>query len=116
VSVGLYMDEHVPGPVIDGLRLRGVDVLTAQEDGRGEEDDAALLDRATELGRVLVTSDKDFYVVTARRQSLGVPFSGVVFIPANTLTVGDCINELEMASIAGSPDDFADRLRRLPLS
>lgn len=39
MSVKLYMDVHVRRAVTDGLRLRGVDVLTAQEDGAGEFDD-----------------------------------------------------------------------------
>ncbi|MEE8389412.1 MAG: hypothetical protein V3S14_01265 [Anaerolineae bacterium] len=38
-----------------GLRLRGVDVLTACKDGASELDDSALLDRAGELERVLFT-------------------------------------------------------------
>ena len=33
MSVALYMDVHVPLPITSALRLRGVDVLTAQEDG-----------------------------------------------------------------------------------
>jgi predicted nuclease of predicted toxin-antitoxin system len=52
------MDVHVPAAITDGLRLRGVDVLTAQEDGTGEFFDSDLLDRATALGRVLFTQDK----------------------------------------------------------
>ena len=32
MSVALYMDEHVHRAITVGLRLRGVDVLTAQED------------------------------------------------------------------------------------
>ena len=43
----LYMDEHVPSAITEGLRWRGVDVLTAQEDGRTGEDDPELLDRAS---------------------------------------------------------------------
>ena len=43
----LYMDEHVPSAITEGLRRRGVDVLTAQEDGRTGEDDPELLDRAS---------------------------------------------------------------------
>jgi len=35
MAVGLYMDVHVRRAVTVGLRLRGVDVLTAQEDGAG---------------------------------------------------------------------------------
>jgi hypothetical protein len=37
----LYMDVHVPIAVTYGLRLRGVDVLTAQEDGAAELPDPA---------------------------------------------------------------------------
>ena len=55
MSVKLYLDVHVRRAVTAGLRLRGVDVLTAQEDGAREYDDASLLDRAAELGRVLFT-------------------------------------------------------------
>jgi len=36
VSVGLYMDVHVPAAITRGLLLRGVDVLTAQIDGTTE--------------------------------------------------------------------------------
>lgn len=32
MSVAIYMDEHVHRAITVGLRLRGVDVLTAQED------------------------------------------------------------------------------------
>jgi len=58
VTVALYMDVHIPKAITVQLRLSGVDVLTAQEDGRAEVDDAILLDRATELGRVLLRRTK----------------------------------------------------------
>jgi len=53
------MDVHVRRAVTTALRLRSIDVLTAQEDGAAEATDAALLQRATELGRVLVSQDAD---------------------------------------------------------
>ena len=55
MSVHLCMDGHVRRAVTAGLRLRGVDILTAQENGTGKLPDPDLLDRATELGRVLFT-------------------------------------------------------------
>ena len=48
-----YMDQHVPRAITVGLRLRGLDVLTAHDDGASTLSDPALLDRATTLGRVL---------------------------------------------------------------
>jgi predicted nuclease of predicted toxin-antitoxin system len=69
MSVGLYMDEHVPRAITEGLRLRGVDVLTAQEDNRRCASDSELLDRATELGRIL--QDSDLLREATRRQRTG---------------------------------------------
>jgi Protein of unknown function DUF82. len=59
MSVKLYMDVHIRRALTDGLRLRGVDVLTAQQDLADELSDDALLDRTTDLGRVLFTQDDD---------------------------------------------------------
>jgi hypothetical protein len=49
------MDQHVPGAITIGLRLRGADVITAFEDVASTMDDSQLLSRAAELGRVLFT-------------------------------------------------------------
>ena len=46
LSVRLYMDVHVPLAITEGLRLRSVDVLTAQQDGSRQLGDPELLDRA----------------------------------------------------------------------
>ncbi len=35
MSVSFYMDEHIHRAITSGLRLRGVNVLTVQEDGYG---------------------------------------------------------------------------------
>ena len=59
MSVQFYMDVHVRRAITEGLRLRGVDVLTAQEDHARELDDPDLLDRSTALGRVFFTQDND---------------------------------------------------------
>ena len=59
MSLALYMDVHVPRAVTTALRLRAIDVLTAQEDGTSKWDDGHLLQRATELGRILVSQDED---------------------------------------------------------
>jgi predicted nuclease of predicted toxin-antitoxin system len=53
------MDVHVPAAITRGLLLTGVDVLTAQLDGTTQLEDPGLLDRATELGRVLFSQDDD---------------------------------------------------------
>jgi predicted nuclease of predicted toxin-antitoxin system len=74
VSVRLYMDVHVRRAVTEGLRLRKVDVLTAQDDESAKLDDPELLDRATELGRILFSQDDDLLREAKRRQQSGELF------------------------------------------
>ena len=44
-----YFDVHVPAPITNQLRRRGVDVITAQEDGAAQLTDAELLGRMQKL-------------------------------------------------------------------
>ena len=109
------MDVHVPQAITQGLRLRGVDVLTAQQDGARRFSDGELLDRATSLGRVLFTRDADLLFEAVRRQRDGVPFGGVVYAHQLQVTLGQCIRDLELIAMAADPGDLADRVYYLPL-
>jgi hypothetical protein len=61
VSLRLYMDHHVPSAITRGLRHRGIDVLTAEEDQTAQWDDERLLRQATELGRVALGCERKPY-------------------------------------------------------
>jgi hypothetical protein len=115
VSVGLYMDVHVPAAITRGLLLRGVDVLTAQLDGATELEDPRLLDRATELGRVLFSQDDDLLAEAAKCQRSGKEFGGVIYAHQLGITIGRAVNDLEMLAQAGMLEDFANRVEYLPL-
>lgn len=79
MALRLYLNHNVPRAVAEGLALRDVDVLTAYADGSHESLDPILLDRATELGRVLVSMDDDLLKEAARRQKAGIDFAGVLY-------------------------------------
>ena len=115
MSVGLYMDVHVPAAITRGLVLRGTDVLTAQLDGTTELDDPELLDRASSLGRVLFSQDEDLLAEATRRQRAGENFGGVIYAHQLGITIGQAINDLEMLAQAGSAEDFFNRVEFLPL-
>lgn len=115
MAVGLYMDVHVRRAVTIGLRLRGVDVLTAQEDGAGEYDDPQMLDRASELGRVLFTHDDDLLIEAARRQEVGEKFAGVIYAHQLNITVGQCIEDLELITQVTESAEWISRVTYLPL-
>jgi hypothetical protein len=108
------MDVHVRLGVTVGLRKRGVDVLTAQEDGRRTLVDSLLLDRAAQLGRVMFSQDADMLAEAARRQREGIAFAGLVYAHQMRATVGDCVRGLEFLDKLRDPSEFANMVQYLP--
>lgn len=115
MSLRLYMDVHVRRPVTTGLRRRGVDVLTAQEDGTDRWNDTDLLDRARTRGRVLFSQDDDLLQEATRRQRAGKPFAGVIYAHQQNITVRQSIEDLELLAKACEPEEMANRVVFLPL-
>ena len=115
MTVALYMDEHVHRAITTNLRLRGVDVLTAQDDGRRHVPDQVLLDRAAESQRVLFSQDEDLLAEANHRQRKGIPFAGVVYAHQLQVSIGACVRELELIAKIANPGDLADRVEYLPL-
>ena len=109
------MDVHVRRAISDGLRRAGVDVLTAQDDGSTRFPDSQLLDRATELGRVLFSQDDDLLREATERQERGRPFSGVVYAHQLRITVGQAIRDLHLIAEVYESEDIASRVEYLPL-
>ena len=115
MGVRLYMDHHVRRAITEGLRFRGVDVLTAQEDGAQRLPDPELLDRETMLGRVLFSRDKDLLREGERRQQSNESFSGIIYAHQLTVTVRQCIEDLELIAKVCEPEEWVDRVEYLPL-
>ena len=113
--VRLYMDVHIPAAITDALRDRGVDVLTAQEDGARRLLDDQLLDRAMQLGRVLFTEDDDLLAEAAGRQERGEPFAGVIYIRDRQLRVGRRVDDLEVIAKVCTSEEMANWVQYLPL-
>jgi uncharacterized protein with PIN domain len=115
MPLAFYMDHHVARAITLGLRLRGVDVLTAYEDGASELEDATLLDRASERGRVLFTRDDDLLVEAAKRRREETPFFGVVYAHQLRVSIGRCVQDLEILAQTGEPADLLNGVIFLPL-
>jgi predicted nuclease of predicted toxin-antitoxin system len=109
------MDHHVPSAITQGLRKRAVDVLTAEEDGRSQSDDESLFARATQLGRVLFTSDRDLLDIAYRWLREGVVFCGLVYAHQLQVSIGTAIRDLEIIAKVADPNDLENVVLRLPL-
>ena len=110
------MDVHIPYAVTTQLRRRGVDILTSQEDGTNRLDDSKLLDRASDLDRVLVTQDDDLLREAALRQIRAIPFKGIVYAPAFGTTLGEMVLDLDLLSRISREEDWVSRVEYLPLT
>lgn len=109
------MDVHVPFAITAELRLREVDVLTAQMDNATRLDDPPLLDRATELNRILFSRDKDLLKIAAERQRSNHSFSGLVYAHQLRVSIGRCVEDLELIAKTTTPEEWVGKVTFLPL-
>jgi predicted nuclease of predicted toxin-antitoxin system len=109
------MDVHVPRAITTALRMRSMDAVTAQEDGAAEFDDRRLLQRATELGRVLVSQDADLLREGMRRLRAHEDFSGIIYAHQLRITVGQMVQDLELIARATSREEWRGKIEYLPI-
>jgi predicted nuclease of predicted toxin-antitoxin system len=109
------MDEHVHRAITNALKLRNVDVLTVQEDCRTGAADQIILDPAIELERVIFTQDDDFLTIANYFQQQGIYFTGVIYAHQQSVTVGDCVRDLEIIAKAAEKKDLANQVQYLHL-
>jgi len=109
------MDHHVPSAITEGLRKRDVNVLTAEEDGRSEQDDEFLLARATQLGRVFFSLDRDLLGIAAQWLRDGRNFSGLVYAHQLQISIGIAVKDLEVIAKAADLKDMENNVIRIPL-
>ena len=114
MTIGLYMDVHVPMGITEQLRRRGVDVLTAIEDGAATLEDDELLARASELGRVLFTQDIRFKALAEDWQRQGKAFGGLIFGHQLRGTIGQFVKDLDLIAQASEPDEWVSVVEHLP--
>jgi len=115
MSIRLYMNHHVDVAITEGLRRREVDVLTCQDDGTTTWDDDRLLDRATQLGRVLFSQDDDLLAIAHQWQRGNRSFAGLLCGHQLDLSIGQAVRDLELIAGVYDPDDTRDRVEYLHL-
>ena len=98
----LLADENVPRSAVEAMRRAGQDVRWIREDAPGEFD-AAILSRAVEEARILLTFDKDFGEL-ARHHGLSAD-SGVILVRL-PMPPGDEAG-LHLSRIIGARRDWA---------
>ena len=102
----LLCDEHIPYPVIEGLRRRGIDVKTVQQLGMRGELDQVIIQTARGQGRVIYTNDVDFL----RHHAMGINHSGIIYHHALDYSLGEAIRRVFLACETLSTEEMMDRV------
>lgn len=114
MTIGLYMDVHIPQSITIQLRRRGIDVLTAQEDNTIELPDDQLLERSTAVGRVLFTQDIRFRALAENWQREDKSFGGLIFGHQLGGTIGQFVKDLEFIAQASDLEDWQNMVEYIP--
>ncbi len=111
--VKLYLDEDTMSrDLVNALRSRSVDLLTAREAGYVHIPDHRHLDYATSLGRAVVTyNTRDFARLHAEYLSVGKHHAGIIV--SDQLQVGVILRRLMRLLNARSAVEMRDRLEYL---
>ncbi len=104
-----YLDQHYPNQVAQGLRQRGIDVLTTQDAGRCGLHDPDQLQFATFQERVMVTFDSDYLAL----HSGGGQHTGIVWCPMLKYSIGQLIQMLVLLHGVLDRDEMRNRLEYL---
>lgn len=106
-KIRYYTDENVSRAVINGLRQRGVDVLTVPEVARLGATDEEHLVFALEQKRVIFTHDDDFLKLAAGKEHAGIVYS------SQQLPIGDIIRGLMLIYEILTAEDMQNQLEFL---
>jgi len=85
-----YFDENIELAVSEQLAAGGIDVVSAHSLEKLGDDDRNHLERATAMGRVLCTYDRDFLQLAYT----GASHAGIVFAPQRKASIGGWIREI----------------------
>lgn len=110
--ITLYPDEHVQISLAEGLRTRGIDVMTNQAAGNYSLDEIGQLNFAAKEGRALVSFNKGHFAkIHYEWMEKGRTHAGIIL--SDQLTVGIIIRRLMRLYFSLSREDMQNRLEYL---
>jgi predicted nuclease of predicted toxin-antitoxin system len=106
----IYADENVESSVIEGLRRRGIEVISALELGYLSKPDDFHIKKAYEMKAVILTHDIDFLRIASRPD---FNHSGIIFSHPEKISIGQCIREVELITKILTEKDMVNHIEFL---
>jgi len=108
-KIKFYFDENVPSAIANGIRLRGVDTLTAKEANMRGTSDIEQLTFAASQNRVIFSLDVDFLRLHAK----GVNHTGIVYAHQQKTNVSNMIRGIMLIYNILTPADMLNHVEYL---
>ena len=89
----IYADENIELSVVEGLRRRKIEIVSAQELGYLGKADEFHIKKASEIKAVILTHDIDFLKIASNPD---IKHSGIIFSHQENVSIGQCIRGVEL--------------------
>jgi len=87
----IYADENIEQAIVEGLRRRGVKIVSAGELGYIGGSDDFHLRKASEMNAVILTHDNDYLIIAEK-----FDHNGIIFAHSKNVSIGQCVRGVEL--------------------
>jgi len=109
----VYCDENIESAIIEGLRRRGIEVISAKDIGDLGKSDEYHLERASKLGAVIITHDVDLLKISHHWNQEGKEHQGILYAHPLDLSVGECIRMVELVTQVLTEEEMKNHIEFL---
>jgi len=106
----IYADENIEHSIVEGLRRRRIEVISARELGYFGKPDGFHIKKAFGLKAVILTHDIDFLKMAS---SPDVNHCGIIFSHLKNVSVGHCIRRVELIANILTDEDMENHIEFL---
>ena len=113
MALSFFFDECVNEALALVLRAHGIDVVTTTDLRRKGMRDAEQLQYATQQGRVIYSTDRDFLRLAHQWLADGLSFPGIVYHLPGKLSFRDSVEALLLVNAFFEPAEMQNRIEFL---
>lgn len=106
MSITIQADEHIKKGISEGVKRRGVEIYTVEDEGIKGKSDEALLQFAKQKNRVILTNDSDFLEIEDH--------PGILYITTQYASIGEIIKEVVRHVDQYTKEEFEDTIFYIP--
>lgn len=106
----IYADENIERSIIEGLRRRKIELLSAIELGYIGKPDEFHIKKASEMKAVILTHDSDFLRIASSKE---VAHNGIIFSHSKNVSIGQCIRGVELIARVLTDEDMENYIEFL---